>query len=137
MANAIPTSAKDLILTRDLLAQEYVVVLIDLDDYTYNAAHNDLADVPAGARIAMSGVLANPSVSGGVLDADDPTIAGVTGDQLEAYAVFIRDNAGAGGDSDYLYLTYVDTEPDGSTAITFTPNGSGVTVNMPDGILAL
>lgn len=135
MANAVYTSGKKELLDRAMGSADLRIVLVDLADYTFSAAHNDLADVPAGARVATSDALASITTTGAVLDAADPTIANVNGDPLEAYIVYMR--TGAGTDAECFLLAYIDTESDGSTPIAFTPNGSGVTVSMPNGILSL
>jgi hypothetical protein len=113
----------------DMLVDDIRLILVDLADYTYSDAHDFLDDVPAGARVAVSGALANKSTTGGVFDCDDPTLTAVTGDVLEAVIVYRHTGA---SDAARRLLAYVDTKPD-ANPITFTPNGSDVVVNVPAG----
>lgn len=73
----------------DLTGEDFYAVLVDKASYTYSAAHNFLDDVPAGARVATSRVLANVSVVSGTLTADNAEFETVpqyeTGDALVVY----------------------------------------------------
>jgi hypothetical protein len=132
MANTVYPAYRNALLgglSLDLSAVDVKLVLVDLADYTYNAAHDFLDDVPAGARVAESPALASKTlgtVGPGVFDCADPTITGVTGDQLEAVIVFVD----TGSDATSRLLAFIDTEPD-SDPISFLPNGSDVLVTIP------
>lgn len=107
-------------------------ILVDLADYTYNAAHDALDDVPAAARVAVSSALANKSVStAGVFDADDKTLSAVTGDVSEALILYYH----TGTESTSLLIAFLDT---GVTGLPVTPNGGDIAIAWnASGIFAL
>ena len=109
-----------------MLVDDIKVVLVDSADYTLNlATHDFLDDIPAGARVATSGNLANKTTTLGVFDADDITIAGVTGDQFE-YIIIYRDTGTAGTSQ---LIACIDT----ATGIPCTPNGGDITISWDSG----
>lgn len=67
------------------------VQLVDAD-YTYNAAHDFLDDIPAGARIGTAQTLGTKTfgtVAAGVFDAADSTVPAVTaGDTVVGYVIY-------------------------------------------------
>lgn len=64
-------------------------VLVGTAAYTYNSVHQHLSDIPAGARVATSGTLANRSSTLGVADADDVTFTAVTaGPRIDAIVLY-------------------------------------------------
>jgi len=129
MANVLYPSFKEALLsgTVDLrinspVTMEVKVILVDTADYTYSAAHTVLADVPAGARVAVSGALTGNTVSGGVFDANDVTLASVTGDVAEALVLYLDDGA-----TDPL-IAYLDT---GYSNLPITPDGGDIVIVWP------
>lgn len=94
------------------------VVLVDLADYTYSAAHDSLDDIPAGARVS-TGSIANPTVTNGLLDGDDTTLSAVTGDQSEALVIYTE----GGSEPTSLLVAFYDT---GITGFPITPSGSDI-----------
>jgi hypothetical protein len=99
---------------------------VDGADYTPNlATHQFLSDIPAGARVAVSGAIQNKTVTDGVFDADDIVISSVSGDQFE-YVVLYK-HTGVEGTSRLIYL--VDT----ATGLPCTPNGSDITISWDNG----
>ena len=81
--------------------------------------------------VATSAALANKTVANGVFDADDPTIAGVTGDQAEALIFYV--DTGVAGTS--RLIAFLDS---GWTGLPVTPNGSDITLQFnASGIFAL
>ncbi|HJQ58239.1 MAG TPA: hypothetical protein VJ890_15130 [Vineibacter sp.] len=125
MANAIYPKYKEALLDAlsnvDLMAGDVRVILVDLADYTYSAAHDMLDDVAAGARVAVSGNLANKVVTNGVFDADDVTLSSVTGDPSEALIGYIH----TGTESTSRLVWFQDT---GVTGLPITPNGGNITI---------
>lgn len=106
------------------------VTLVDLADYTYNAAHAFINDVPSGARVA-SATLASKTYTDGTLDAADATFSAVTGDVSEALILWID----TGTESTSRLVAFFDT---GVTGLPVTPNGGDITVTWnASGILSL
>lgn len=89
------------------------VVLVDTG-YVFSAAHEDLADVGVGARIATSGNLSTKTFTSGVFDADDLTFASVaSGDTVDA-AVLYQDT---GVEATSRLIAYWDTDTGGAISI--------------------
>ena len=101
-------------------------ILIDTDDYTVNlATHDNLDDIPAGARVAVSGALTGKTVTGGVADAADVTWTGVTGDQSEAIVLYKH----TGTESTSRLIAYINS----ATGLPVTPNGGDIKVEWDNG----
>ena len=96
------------------------VTLVDLADYTYNAAHDFIDDVPAAARVATA-TLANKTYTNGLFDADDAVFSSVTGDQSEALIIWIDTTV----ESTSRVVAFMDT---GVTGLPVTPNGGNINV---------
>jgi hypothetical protein len=128
MSNALYTKAKQGLLdgSIDLDTDTIKAVFVDGADYTPNlSTHQFLSDIPSAARVAISGVLQNKSVTDGVFDADDITVSTVSGDQFE-YLVLFKDT-GVEGTSRLILL--IDT----ATGLPCTPNGSDITIQWSGG----
>lgn len=95
-------------------------ILVDAADYTYSAAHDDLADV-AGGGIVSTATLGTLTIALGVFDSADFTFTAVTGDQSEIIIIYNDTHA-----SDALDLFY-DT---GMTGMPVTPNGGDINVTV-------
>ena len=131
MANAVYPLCKQHILQADIdfPDDDVVLVFIDTLDYTYNAAHSALTNIPASARITVGGaspVLASKTVLSGVFDAADITASAVTGDEFEAIVLYQSASTEA---TSYL-ICYIDTNVSG---LPLTPNGGNVTVTWDNG----
>lgn len=101
-------------------------ILIDTDDYTVNlVTDNDLADIPAGARVAVSSALAGKSVTLGVADADDITWSSVSGDVSEAIVIYQH----TGTDATSRLIAYIDS----AVNLPVTPNGGDISVAWGNG----
>lgn len=110
----------------DLLVDDIRVILIDAADYTVAIdTHDFLDDVPAGARVAVSGSLASKNTDLGVFDAADITFSSVTGDVSEALIIYRH----TGTDSTSELIAYID----GATGLPVTPNGGDITVTWDSG----
>lgn len=136
MANALFVNYKNLLLGNgthaipDWDTDTIKLILIDSADYTVNlASHQDLADVAAGARVAVA-TIATPTVSAGAVDAPDVTLTAVTGDQSEAMIYYKH----TGTESNSALMVYLDTFPAG---MPVTPNGGDIVlVFNASGLLA-
>ena len=130
MANHIyPPAKKQMLLGGiDLSSVNVKALLVNVSGagtlYAYNAAHEFLSDIPAGARIATSPNLASKVVGNdGSFDSDDPTFNGVTGDSVEAIVLYI--DTGTAGTSRLIMF-----QDAGVTGLPLTPDGSDVQINV-------
>lgn len=116
----------------DLIDDDIKVVLVDLDDYTFSAAHEFLSAVPVAARVATSANLTGKSVSTvGVFDADDVTFASVTGDSAEALVLY-KDT---GIEATSPLIAYIDTV---NAGLPVVPDGRDIQVQWnATGIIGL
>ena len=127
MANSLYTKAKQHLIdaTIDLDSNDIRAILVDGADYTpVLATHETLADIPAAARVAVSGALAGKTVTDGVFDADDKVVAAVTGDQFEYIVLYQHTGAESA-----LLIALLDTV----TGLPCTPNGSDITIQWSSG----
>ena len=101
-------------------------ILVDAADYTVNlGTHDNLDDVPAGARVAVSSALASKTVTAGVADAADVTFTSVTGDPSEAIVIYKH----TGTESTSRLIAYIDT----ATGLPVTPNGGNIVIAWDNG----
>lgn len=128
MANALYDSGRQGFLdgSIDWDTDDVRVILVDTADYTVNlATHDNLDDVPAAARVAVSGALGSKTVAAGVADAADVTFSTVTGDPCEALVIYKH----TGVESTSRLIAYIDT----ATGLPVTPNGGNITVTWDAG----
>lgn len=128
MANALYDAGREAFLNGDIdwTADNIRIILIDNADYTVNlATHDFLDDIPAGARVAVSGNLAGKTSTAGVADANDVTLTAVTGDQSESIVIYQH----TGTESTSRLIGYIDT----ATNLPITPNGGDITVSWDNG----
>ncbi len=129
MANAIYGISRKKFLDAgiDLLSDDIRVILIDDTDYTVSIDVDEfLDDIPAGARVAVSGALTSKTTTLGVFDAADITFSSVSGDVSEALIIYHH----TGVDSTSELIAYIDT---GVTGLPVTPNGGDITVTWDSG----
>lgn len=97
------------------------VILVDNADYTVNlATHDNLDDVAAAGRVAVSGALASKTVTDGIADAADVTLTAVTGDPSESLVIYKH----TGTESTSRLIAYIDT----ATGLPVTPNGGDIVI---------
>jgi hypothetical protein len=105
----------------DMDADVFKATLSDAADYTYSAAHDFYGgaspDVPAAAKVAVSGDIAGTWSAAGVFDSADFTWTAVTGDQCEQ--VLLWDDT----ITDDRLCVFYDT---GMTGMPVTPNGGDI-----------
>ena len=129
MANKLyPKTKKQLLLAGiDLSAVNVRAILGDTGVYTYNDAHDFLDDIPAGARIAVSGNLTGKAFGDdGSFDSDDPTLTGVSGASIEAIVLYVH----TGTEGTSRLIMFQDT---GVTGLPLTPDGSDVQITVDAG----
>jgi len=123
MANALYDHSREGFLdgSIDWDTDDIRAILIDAADYTVNLATDDnLDDIPAAARVAVSAALTGKTVTAGVADADDVTWSAVTGDQSEAIVLYKH----TGVESTSRLIAYIDS----ATGLPVTPNGGDIKV---------
>lgn len=102
------------------------IIFIDTADYTVSIdVHDNLDDVAAASRVAVSGALSGKTVTLGVADASDVTLTSVTGDPFEAIIIYKH----TGTESTSRLIAYIDT----ATGLPTTPNGSDIIVVWDSG----
>lgn len=75
----------------DWVNDDIRALLIDAGEYTPNfSTDGELDDIPAGGRVGTAAALTGKTNTLGVLDADDPTFIGLTGDTVEAYVLYLH-----------------------------------------------
>lgn len=100
-----------------------------LDGYTYDSAHDNLDDVTSGFRVATSAALSSKTVTNGVLDAADVTIADVaTGSTIDGVLVYKE----GGTEATSPLIAFISEEADADPIATPT-NGSDITVTWDAG----
>lgn len=105
----------------DWLVDDIRVILVDVADYVVQIdVHQFLSDVPALARVAVSGALTGKTATLGVADAADVTLTAVTGDVSEA--IIIYQHTGVEGTS--RLIAYIDT----ATGLPVTPNSGDINI---------
>lgn len=110
----------------DLVNHDIRAICIDAADYTPDTVnHGFLNDIPVAARVAVSGPLANKTVTGRVFDADDLTIENVSGDQFEYIALYRH----TGTESTSRLIVLFDT----ATGLALTPSGGAVIIRWDNG----
>ena len=127
MANSLYTKAKQHLLdaTIDLDTNDIRAILVDGADYTpVLATHETLANIPAAARVAVSGALQSKTVTDGGFDAADIVVSAVTGDQFEYIVLYQHTGAESA-----LLIALLDT----ATGLPCTPNGSDITLAWDNG----
>lgn len=116
MANVLYPKFKEALLKGDvdLETADVKAVLVDSAEYTYDAAHDFLDDVPAAAREGTTAALASKTFTDGVFDAADVALPDDGGDQAEALILYV--DTGVEGTSQLI--AYIDT----ATGLPLTPD---------------
>jgi hypothetical protein len=100
------------------------IAMIDTGAYTYDAAHEFLADVPTAAIIGTSNALAGKAVTdAGAFTSENARFDSVTGASVEALLWFVDTGARATS----RLIAFQDTDV---TNLPVTPDGDGFNVIM-------
>jgi hypothetical protein len=103
--------------------------LVDTGTYTYSDSHEFLSSL--SGVIGTAQTITNKTFTNGVLDGDNVTFTGVTGNTIEALVIYID----TGNASTSRLISFQDTNVTGLPA---TPNGGDITITWnASGILAL
>jgi len=95
------------------------------DDIPVPATDDFLDDILVAARVDESANFVGKTVTDGVADATDVTVATVTGDQFESIVIFKE----TGVETTSVLIAYIDT----ATGLPCTPNGGDITVQWDAG----
>ena len=101
-------------------------MLVGTANYTYSPNHASLADIPALARIAVSGTLTGRTVAANVFDADDVVFLSVSGNPANA-AVLVKYT---GVDVTSPLIAYLDQAASG---LPVNPSGGNITIQWSSG----
>lgn len=112
--------------TIDWDSDDIRAILVDTGQYTVNlAVHDNLNDIIAGSRVAVSGALTGKTATDGIADAADVTFAAVTGATVEAIVIYQH----TGVESSARLIAFVDT----AGGLPLTPNGFDVQIQWDNG----
>jgi hypothetical protein len=127
MANALRDTGREGFLGGDIDwdANDIRLVLYDEGADAFNAADDNLDDIVAGARIAVSGAFAGKTKTAGVADANDVVLTAVSGANVESIEIYKN----TGVESTSLLIANIDT----ATGLVLTPSGGDVTVQWDAG----
>ncbi len=101
-------------------------ILIDVADYTVNlATHDNLDDVAAASRVAVSSAISGKTVTDGVANCSAITWSSVSGDPCEAIIFYKH----TGTESTSRLICYIDN----ATGLPVTPNGGNITFTPDSG----
>lgn len=122
MASVLYPKAKEGLLdgSIDMDTHDIRAIVVDTADYTFSALHDNLDDVAAGSRVAVSGALTTKTCTNGTFDADDVVLSSVTGDPSEAVILYKH----TGTESTSRLICYIDS----GSGLPVTPNGGNVTL---------
>lgn len=126
MSNALQPSGRQTFLQGDAdwLVDTFKIVLVDAS-YIYSAAHDFLADVGAGARIATTAALGSKTATNGYAFSASPVLSAVpAGDTAMGFWLY-RDT---GVEATSHLVAFYDTKSD-DTPISLATNGGNVTIN--------
>lgn len=127
MANALRDSGREGFLAGNLDwdANTFKIFLYDEGADAFNAADDNLDDIVAGARIAISAALGSKTTTAGVADAADVTFTAVSGASVESIELY-KDS---GVESTSTLTANIDT----ATGLPLTPNGGDVNAVWDNG----
>ena len=116
--------------SNNLVTLDIKCVLVDLADYTFSAAHEDLADILIGARIETTANLITKTIVDGVFDAADTLFASASGDEAEAVVVYID----SGVEATSRLMVFMDSA---SAGLPVQPNGGDINLIWGANIFSL
>ena len=101
------------------------LVLVDAEEYVFDANHTSLSDIPSAGRIATTEALTGVGITNGGLSAANPLLPAVSGDVFEFLVLYIE---GADEASSQLVQFF-------SSQGSFIPNGGNIELTLPNGFL--
>lgn len=126
MANTLMDSGREGFATAGIDWTSDTIKCVAVDSgYTFSAAHEDLADVGAGARVDTT-TLTTKTATGGVLDADDITFTAPTsGDTITGFYIF--KDTGTEGTSTLIF--WIDTINGAAVSVATNDEDIVITLN--------
>lgn len=121
MVNALYSNAREKFLNGAINWGSHTIkaALVDTGTYTVDlAAHEFLSDL--SGVVGTAATLTGKTSTAGVADAEDTTLASVTGNSVEAIVLY-RDTGVAGTSP---LIAYIDT----ASGLPATPNGGDITI---------
>ncbi len=134
MANATYTAFKQGILNAEYDLNTAAIKVALVRGYTFSAAHATMADVVGGGGGTINGTsasLTTPSVTGGVFDADDTTIATTSNASNHTLVVFQASAVTGGADvaqASQKLIAFFDT----ATGLPVVPGTGTLTITWAD-----
>lgn len=133
MANAVFDTFKEGLLNAAYDLNTATIKCAFVRGYTFNAAHAFVSDVTAtGTLNGTSAALTTPTITNGVFDADDTSIATAANATNHGLLVFQSSAVGGGADvaaSAQRVIAYFDT----GTGLPIQPGTGNVTVTFDSG----
>lgn len=125
MANTLVNAFRSALLTADIdvIADDIKLVALDAT-YTYSAAHDNLDDVDAGARVATSGNLAGKTSTDGYFDSNDVTLSALAAGDTITQLYIYKDS---GSEASSKLIAYYDTNA-AAAAISVPTNGGDIVI---------
>jgi hypothetical protein len=129
MANAAYTAFKQGLLNAEYDLNTATIKVALVRSYTFSAAHATMADVTGAGGVVngTSAALTTPTITGGVFDADDTTIA-TTANATNHYLIVYQSSAVGGG---------ADVAAGSQKLIMFFDTGTGLPIVPGTGTLTI
>lgn len=129
MANAAYTAFKQGMLNAEYDLNSAAIKVALVRGYVFSAAHSTMADVTAAGGVVngTSPALTNPTIAGGVFDADDATIATTANASNHTLIVYQASAVGGGADvaaASQKLICFFDT----GTGLPVVPGAGTLTV---------
>lgn len=130
MANAVYTAFKQGILNAEYDLNTASIKVALVRGYTFSAAHATMADITgagAGTINGVSAALTTPTITGGVFDADDTTIATTSNASNHVLVLYQASAVGGGADvaaASQKLIAYFDT----GTGLPVVPGTGTLTI---------
>lgn len=112
-------------------SSDFVAVLIDADEYTFNETHTSMDDVSGSAIVAKKIMTSRGSLADGTATADNTVFEAVSAGPAAEAVLIYRSNDATGTDFEHevdtacVLVAYLDT---GISGLPVTPNGGDITV---------
>lgn len=134
MANASYTAFKNGLMTAQYNLTTAVVKVAVVRGYTFSATHTFLSDVTGAGGIihATTAALANPTVTGGVFDADDATVT-TTANATNHVLIVYQASAVTGGADVAATAQRLMFHFDTGTGLPVQPAAGTLTITWPSG----